>query len=226
MSRWTEAKPTEPGWYWYADEYYGPAPVRVEWTGFIDNATSPGVRQLDVVWPEEEPDTPTFKEASGMWAGPIAEPNKQRKLRNAMIIDVTLRIDAAKVEDFSGKTADEIKKYFYSQFEGEDHVLRVDVEEATDTSANTASTKGPPDTNPTSDLEVINATCKRFDDCELCPFYRKCNILIEDDPYVWDVGEFTEPLKKAREILNGGTFHITSCGRYARYITKELKRGK
>jgi hypothetical protein len=43
---WEEAPPTEPGWYWYEDENYGPAPVEVAWTGFV---ARPEARQLQVV---------------------------------------------------------------------------------------------------------------------------------------------------------------------------------
>lgn len=47
-NNWTEKKPTEPGWYWYEDENYGPAPVLVEWTGFVEMVGVAGVRQLEV----------------------------------------------------------------------------------------------------------------------------------------------------------------------------------
>lgn len=43
--QWTHDKPTEPGWWWYEDEGYGPAPIFVCWTGFINH---PEARSLDV----------------------------------------------------------------------------------------------------------------------------------------------------------------------------------
>jgi len=43
---WTDVTPFEPGWYWYEDEGYGPAPVLVGWTGFVDY---PSARSLDIV---------------------------------------------------------------------------------------------------------------------------------------------------------------------------------
>lgn len=42
---WQTQIPTEPGWYWYENEYYGPAPVKVEWTGFVNH---PDARQLEI----------------------------------------------------------------------------------------------------------------------------------------------------------------------------------
>lgn len=72
--RWSQERPTEPGWYWYEDDEYGPAPVEVEWTGFIH---SPNARQLEVTtacgedtyWP-----TGPLGNLGGKWAGPIVEP--------------------------------------------------------------------------------------------------------------------------------------------------------
>jgi hypothetical protein len=72
--RWTNDKPVVPGWYWYKDETFGPAPVEVDWTGFVDDAVTPGVRQLDIVWPEDYYDLPMYEDASGCWAGPIVPP--------------------------------------------------------------------------------------------------------------------------------------------------------
>ena len=42
---WQTKKPTLPGWYWFENEYYGPAPVKVEWTGFVKH---PDARQLEI----------------------------------------------------------------------------------------------------------------------------------------------------------------------------------
>lgn len=44
--KWTKNAPTEPGWYWYEDENYGPCPVHVDWTGFVE---LPYARQLEIV---------------------------------------------------------------------------------------------------------------------------------------------------------------------------------
>lgn len=72
--RWSEKCPTEPGWYWYEDEYYGPAPLEVDWTGFIDR---PGARQLEVViacGDDSEQPTGEIATLGGKWAGPIQQP--------------------------------------------------------------------------------------------------------------------------------------------------------
>jgi hypothetical protein len=45
LMKWTDKKPTSPGWYWYEDDNYGPCPVFVDWCGFID---SPDLRQLEI----------------------------------------------------------------------------------------------------------------------------------------------------------------------------------
>lgn len=71
---WTPEKPTTPGWYWYDDEYYGPAPVYVAWIGFIKN---PKARTLEVDQAVgEDADQPLLpvSELNGKWAGPIQIP--------------------------------------------------------------------------------------------------------------------------------------------------------
>ena len=30
LKKWSDVKPTGPGWWWYEDEDYGPAPVRLD----------------------------------------------------------------------------------------------------------------------------------------------------------------------------------------------------
>ncbi len=45
IEAWTNERPTAPGWFWYQDPDYGPAPVHLAWTGFID---VPAARQLDI----------------------------------------------------------------------------------------------------------------------------------------------------------------------------------
>jgi len=45
--KWTNEKPTKPGWYWYEDENYGPYPVHVDWCGFIE-IDDPELRQLEI----------------------------------------------------------------------------------------------------------------------------------------------------------------------------------
>ena len=72
MLQWSNVKPTSPGWYWYSDEFFGPAPIEISWTGFIDR---PDCRQLDVTWPQEEDGVPCFEDANGQWLGPIDEPD-------------------------------------------------------------------------------------------------------------------------------------------------------
>jgi hypothetical protein len=75
--RWSQDRPTEPGWYWYEDDEYGPAPVEVEWTGFIHFIHNPGARQLEVTtacgedyyWP-----TGPLENLNGKWAGPFSPP--------------------------------------------------------------------------------------------------------------------------------------------------------
>ena len=73
---WTNERPTEPGWYWYRDEEYGPAPVYVEWFGFISD---PDARYLSIgsacgeeyYWPSDE-----VAKLTGAWAGPIPIPQE------------------------------------------------------------------------------------------------------------------------------------------------------
>lgn len=72
--RWSQERPTEPGWYWYEDEYYGPCPVEVDWTGFINR---PEARQLEVVLACGDDSYQPIGEIanlSGKWAGPIQQP--------------------------------------------------------------------------------------------------------------------------------------------------------
>lgn len=72
--KFTNNKPVEPGWFWYKDADYGPAPVYVEWTGFVQNENA---RQLEVTLAcGDDSDQPRIDVASlqGMWAGPITEP--------------------------------------------------------------------------------------------------------------------------------------------------------
>jgi hypothetical protein len=72
--RWSKERPTVPGWYWYEDDEYGPAPVEVTWTGFIN---TPNARQLEITtacgeeyyWPTEP-----VENLYGKWAGPFCEP--------------------------------------------------------------------------------------------------------------------------------------------------------
>lgn len=45
QKKWTNDRPNEPGWWWYEDEYYGPAPVYLDWSGFRN---IPDSRSLDV----------------------------------------------------------------------------------------------------------------------------------------------------------------------------------
>lgn len=74
--KWTNKKPKEQGWYWYEDRYFGPAPVKVEWTGFIDDSINEGVRQLDITWPEDDCNLPEFDEADGKWSEQIEQPEE------------------------------------------------------------------------------------------------------------------------------------------------------
>ena len=74
MLTWTDEKPTKPGWYWYEDEDYGPVPVYVEWTGFVD---VPAARQLSVTMAcGDDFDQPLDEVANltGQWAGPLNMP--------------------------------------------------------------------------------------------------------------------------------------------------------
>lgn len=76
MPNWTDDKPTTPGWYWYEDELYGPAPVYMDWTGFFNQPTA---RQLEVDMAVEADgsDSPLdmdAEELKGRWAGPFSKP--------------------------------------------------------------------------------------------------------------------------------------------------------
>lgn len=70
---WTQTKPTTEGWYWYEDDHFGPAPVRIERTGFVND---PNASQLDIVEPEDATYLPMYDDAIGRWAGPILPPTE------------------------------------------------------------------------------------------------------------------------------------------------------
>lgn len=36
-TKWTKLKPKQPGWYWYVDDDYGPAPVYMNWIGPVSD---------------------------------------------------------------------------------------------------------------------------------------------------------------------------------------------
>jgi hypothetical protein len=76
--KYTAEKPSRPGWYFYLEHgWAGCACVFLDWSGFIE-MEEPGCRQLEVMWPENEDDLPIgVDEASGMWAGPISEPERE-----------------------------------------------------------------------------------------------------------------------------------------------------
>lgn len=45
MDNWAKENPTAPGWWWYRDDEYGPAPVYLDWAGFVND---PALRYLTV----------------------------------------------------------------------------------------------------------------------------------------------------------------------------------
>ena len=76
---WTTEKPTEPGWYWYEDEYYGPAPVYLAWTGFIKR---PEARSLDVdmcCGDDQELIGTKVEELSGEWCAMQMYPTNSKE---------------------------------------------------------------------------------------------------------------------------------------------------
>jgi hypothetical protein len=69
--------PTKPGWYFYEDENYGPAPVYVDWRGFPG---LPDARSLDVVECMGEEQVVLWQgveELSGKWQ-PMIGPRKDK----------------------------------------------------------------------------------------------------------------------------------------------------
>lgn len=73
MSKWGITRPAQPGWYWYHDKDYGPAPLYLAWTGFTDR---PECRELSVdmcVGEDQEIAGLDVKYLDGEWAD-LSEP--------------------------------------------------------------------------------------------------------------------------------------------------------
>lgn len=70
--------PTEPGWYWYQDADYGPAPVFVDWCGFVDRHDERYLSIENACGDDcYQPLGPISElPADGEWLGRIEEPKK------------------------------------------------------------------------------------------------------------------------------------------------------
>lgn len=75
--QWTTQRPSEPGWYWYSDELYGPAPVYVDWTGFVDDTAAHQLAVVDCCLDEDTQPLCAITDLEGRWAGPLAMPDDE-----------------------------------------------------------------------------------------------------------------------------------------------------
>ncbi len=72
---WTTERPTVPGWYWYKDKLYGPAPVYVDWTGFGDEPAACQLAVVDCCLDEDTQPLCAIIDLDGHWAGPLKMPD-------------------------------------------------------------------------------------------------------------------------------------------------------
>ncbi len=73
---WSDASPKGPGWFWYEDEYYGPAPIYLDWIGFPSNLDARTLVVDMCMGEDQELISTHIGDLHGRWF-PLAEPPKQ-----------------------------------------------------------------------------------------------------------------------------------------------------